>query len=633
MIRQGSLFALLCLLSVGALSSACGSNSPKGSAAAGTSGAPGQVTSQGGNAGESTSVASSGTAGTNPAGTIGATGGSPSGVGGLTGAVAGSGGDATAQGGVGADAGPIDDGSMVQDSPTAYAWNSRTGILNVDYGSYLSKQDVVYSQPNNNPLYGLTVGNGRVGAMVWSENGLTLQVGGVDLAEQSTFGAGLVNFQTTPALSEASFEQRLQLYNGELITHYGAGSVVTIMGAPNSETLGIHVEDPRTDVTSITLELSLWDVSTLSNTAAAPDLDTWKTVTSFAEPTAAGLSRGQTDAKHFGYTLAATVEGAPFTTQSIANDRVRLTITPSPSYTIWFTASSRLNAPNNDSVAAAHSALTDASTSGYPGVLQQYQDFWHDFWGKSFVQFSDPSGDTDYAENFYYLSTYVIAAGGFGNYPFHFINGVFRATHDDTKWSNAYWYWNQRDVYHSFLASNHADLVSVFNNLYSRNADRLRTDTQTRYGAQGIWVPETMGFDGNADGTVGSDYTKGILSTGTEAALNMYDQYRYTGDEAYLATTAYPFMRDVASFYVSRFTHDAGSDTYFMGNSNSHETYWQVKNAITDLASVRRLFPIVIAVSQKLGLDEATRPQWQALLDKVVPYPSDGSVYLPHEPP
>ena len=70
----------------------------------------------------------------------------------------------------------------------------------------------------------------------------------------------------------------------------------------------------------------------------------------------------------------------------------------------------------------------------------------------------------------------MIAAGGYGNYPVHFINGVFRATQDNSKWSNGYWYWNQRDVYNSFSSSNHPELMRTFNNLYARNysADRGR---------------------------------------------------------------------------------------------------------------------------------------------------------------
>ena len=146
------------------------------------------------------------------------------------------------------------------------------------------------------------------------------------------------------------------------------------------------------------------------------------------------------------------------------------------------------------------------------------------------MQYSGGSGDADYLENVYYLATYMIAAGGYGNYPLHFINGVFRATQDNSKWSNGYWYWNQRDVYNSFYASNHADLMAAFNRLYSRNYNALKAYTQTRYGIDSLWVPETMGWDGNARGTVNSDYVNDLYSTGTEAAYNMYLYYRYTND-------------------------------------------------------------------------------------------------------
>ena len=223
----------------------------------------------------------------------------------------------------------------------------------------------------------------------------------------------------------------------------------------------------------------------------------------------------------------------------------------------------------------------------------------------------------------------MIAAGAYGNYPFHFINGVERATADNTKWSNGYWYWNQRDVYNSFLASNHPDMLNVFNNLYSRNFNALKAFTMSRFGIDGLWVPETMGWDGNANGN--SQYTNDIFSTGTEAARNMYAQFTYTGDMTYLMNTAYPFMREIAKFYVKKFTKDAGSGKYVMTSSNSHETYWGVRNAITDLAAVRSMFPAVISASQTLGLDADLRAQWQDLLSNLVAYPTDGKNYLPYE--
>ncbi|KUJ56911.1 hypothetical protein ADL25_04810 [Streptomyces sp. NRRL F-5122] len=50
-------------------------------------------------------------------------------------------------------------------APTDAAFDSATGALNVDRAAYLSKHDLVYNRPTTNPLHGLTVGNGRTGAM------------------------------------------------------------------------------------------------------------------------------------------------------------------------------------------------------------------------------------------------------------------------------------------------------------------------------------------------------------------------------------------------------------------------------------------------------------------------------------
>jgi len=524
--------------------------------------------------------------------------------------------------------------------PTSHSFNAATGMMNVDYASYLSKHDVVYNAPNTDPKSGLAVGNGRVGGMVWdAPNGLTMQVQGVDASQEGFASQGLVNLSSNPGLNTgySAFQQRLNLYDGTLTTKYDANRTVTILGSPNSEVMGIRVEDGRSGVSSVALDLSLWDVGGFGG-GDVPDIQTWRTVSTFADSTVAGLSRGQTDANKFGYTLAATVEGASFTTQTVDARKVRLNITPSSSYTIWIAVSSRLNAPGNDSVTQAKNALNAVKNVGYSTTLNNYKNWWHDFWARSFVQYAGTSGDAEYMENIYYLATYMIGAGGFGNYPFHFINGVFSAVRDDdsSKWSNAYWYWNQRDVYNSFLASNHADMMGTFNNLYSRNYSALKAYTMTRYGIDGIWVPETMGWNGSAAGTIGSDFVNDTMSTGAEAALNMYAQYKYTNDSSYLANTAYPFMREVAKFYSGKLSYNNATGKYDMASSNAHETYWDVRNAITDLAAVRALFPKAIQVSQSLGADSALRSQWQNVLNNLADYPldpADPNKYFPHDPP
>jgi hypothetical protein len=639
----------LCFALSLATAAGCAAGGRSATGAAGSGAGPGAAGRGAGTAGATgaaggTSMGTAGASGANGSGTAGAVGtagggpgaggaGPAGGTGGASMGTAGAAGMGAAGDFIGA-AGTSSPGTTVVDGPTGEAFDTTRGTLNVDYAGYFAKNDLVYNKANTNPIYGLPVGNGRVGALVWSANGgLAMQVSGVDSSQQTAFGAGNVSFNTNPGLDAGSttFQQRLAFFDGTLSTTYDANRTVTILGAPSSEVIGIHVADTRAGVTSATLDLSLWDVSALGNSGNVPSLDTWKQVTTWAEAASAGLSRGQTDANNFGYSLGATVEGATFTTQAVNASTVRLTITPSASYTIWIACASRLNAANHDSVTQAKAALASTAAAGFATTSAAYTNFWHGFWGKSFIQYSNGAGDADYLENEYILSTYFIAAGAFGNYPFHFINGVERATGDMTKWSNAYWYWNQRDVYNSFLASNHADVMNVFNNMYSRNFDALKAFTMKRFGIDGLWVPETMGWNGNADGN--TQYTNDIFSTATEAARNMFAQFSYTGDLDYLKNTAYPFMREVAKFYVKKFTKDAGSGKYVMTSSNAHETYWGVPNAITDLAAVRSLFPAVISTSMTLGLDADLRPQWQDLLTNLVAYPTDGTHYLPHQPP
>jgi len=529
-----------------------------------------------------------------------------------------------------------------------HSFDQTKGVLSVDYGRYLSKHDIVFNKPITDPKNALTVGNGRVGAMVWNAKGITMQVTGVDASEESCFSEGWLNLSTLPGMDSnyTTFQQYLCLYDGTITTRYDNNRTVTIFGSPNSEVLGIHVEDGRAGVNSVTFQVSMWDPNTQmtsnggwnSMMSDIPDVNTWRTVTSFANQNEAGISRGQTDANNFGYTLAASVEGAAFTTRQVDNRTVQLQITPSPSYTIWIACASRLNAPGNNSAAQASSLLASVKAAGYTATMVAYVNWWHAFWEKSFVQYSNAAGDADYMENYYYLADYIIASGAYGNYPFHFINGVYKSNADiGIHWSGAYWYWNQRDVYNSFLASNHADALSGFYRLYSRVLAKLKSYTMTRFTIDGAWTPETMRWDGDATWTTTSTYTDRIYTTGAEVASNMFMRVCYTNDSVFLRDTAYPSMRETAKFMAAKLSYDATARQYYMANSNAHETYWGVKNAITDLAAVRSLFPQVIQAARALNVDPTLQTRWQNIHDSLVPFKTEpyngGTRYLAYDPP
>jgi len=67
------------------------------------------------------------------------------------------------------------------------SFDQTNGVLAVDYASYLSKHAIVFNKPITDSTSGLTVGNGRVGAVVWNSNGITMQVTGWMLRSKPAF--------------------------------------------------------------------------------------------------------------------------------------------------------------------------------------------------------------------------------------------------------------------------------------------------------------------------------------------------------------------------------------------------------------------------------------------------------------
>lgn len=541
--------------------------------------------------------------------------------------------------------------------PAAGAWSATqsfdpaTGRIAVDRAAYLSKHQIAVSGAITDSSKALTVGNGRVGAMVWNANGLTMQVTGVDASPQTAFSAGRVKFNTSPSLDAggAKLEQALSLHDGNLKLRYAEGRTVTVFGIPNSEVLGIHVEDNRTDVQSATMDIGLWDPATQMTTryygsgfnsmmGDVADATTWKTIATLVEPSVAGISRGQTDANHYGYTLAATVEGATFTTSRTDGRNVRLTVAPSKSYTIYLVCASRLNATGWNSVNQAKSALSSATVKGYAANLGASLEWWHAFWERSFVQFSSTAQDADFLENYYHLATYMIACGSYAKTPMHFVNGVFRYDMDnDVHWSGAYWWWNMRNVYMGLYASNQLEALDPLLDMYRNNVPTMITATKTRFSVDGVWIPETMRWDGDAKWTTSSDFTKGVMTTAAEVALAAFDRFRYSEDSTYLKEKAYPLMKEAAKFLVAKLSYDAGKGQYSITSSHSHETYWNVPNSFVDLVAIRALLPRCVAASQALGIDTDLRSKWQDVLSKIAPLKTEtvnGQVrWLPHDPP
>ncbi len=526
---------------------------------------------------------------------------------------------------------------VTENSVNTWSWSQNTGKLAVDYEGYISQHDLVYSaMPLDGEMEGMPVANGSTGAQVWQDDGIRMQIHSVDNAPNSAFGAAKVVLSTTPALDDLQgFEQRLNLYDGYVDVKQNDGFSAEIFGVPNSEILGIHVSDSRENVQSVSFDIEMWIASDSAIKASGTaDKDAWKTVNYFENNDVVGFTKGVSEKEPFGYAFAVTVDGADFEVTKIdeLTARISITMPKNGEYTIWMNSSSRCYL-EMDNIAGAYevasytstaqdifdkatSEINEVKTLGYEDAIAESKNFWHDFWQRSFVHYDNGnSEESDYIENFYYLSLYQIGGGAYAKYQqMHFMNGVYSASKDeDIDWNDGYWHFNQRPVYHPLLATNHVDGYLSYLNFYNQIMDSMTTFTVWSFNENvnkehgfitdgvidALFTPETVRWDGYSgslalNGATGSEhynnaYVGLIFSSGMEIAENMYNAYRYSMDEDMLAEY-YEYIRRTVQFIVQWAEKDENG-VYQIDYSNALENWWKINNAVQSNAAIRSLIP------------------------------------------
>ncbi|MCP3885280.1 MAG: hypothetical protein GY700_07370, partial [Propionibacteriaceae bacterium] len=74
-----------------------------------------------------------------------------------------------------------------------------------------------------------------------------------------------------------------------------------------------------------------------------------------------------------------------------------------------------------------------------------------------------------------------------------------------------------------------------------------------------------------------------VASSGSELAVQAWWRYRYTGDNEWLRTHAYPLLRGTVEFY-RHLVKKSEDGRYHLSGTNAHEDFWGVKDGIMDLA-------------------------------------------------
>ena len=213
------------------------------------------------------------------------------------------------------------------------------------------------------------------------------------------------------------------------------------------------------------------------------------------------------------------------------------------------------------------------------------------------------------------------------------LQGVWAGTYDPPWASDFTHNGNVPSSIASLLMGNTPELMLAYTSYMEWLVPYLEINARRIFNARGIVLPSrstTTGYNNAFNPRFAGAYW---VAGAPWAAHFFYDYYLYTGDRAFLAGHALPFMEKAAAFFED-YLYEGPDGKYVFSptqspentprNSNSQSTL----NATMDVAAAKELLESTIAASRELGVNGAKIPVWEKMLARMPEYAvnEDGAI-------
>lgn len=563
-------------------------------------------------------------------------------------------------------------------------------LQDVDREKLVSRADLTYSKPVSKSEEGMPVGNGVMGSLVWTTpSALHFQLNRVDVFANNSAsdnfyerhtdycgGVGFVDIEMIDDSREVftgdTYRQHLACYDG-LTTIDGKGVTAAVTAWQEQDVMAIRITDTRSSPLPIQTHLRALrlPITRRGDHQAI----------SVVNVTGNRIVLTQTFREgdfYCGSAVVVEMTGREGRAGVDNTSMVTLLATVGNTDLTILMASAASFDPAEDLVAAACRKLDAAKAIGFDGIRKSNRQWWQRFWKKSFIHLHSADLEADTVELHYTYYLYVMASSSRGKYPVKFNGMLWTTGGDERKWGNLYWGANQSCLYNALLQTNHLELMDPMFNMYSTAFNTFQTAARQQWGSKGIYIPETVAFDGLAplpddiaaemrdlylmkkpwtersQKFTGFAYTKmpflsrwnwkkdegwkngtwhtsdkgggpfghvtHIFSRGAKIAFQYWLKYEHTQDTAWLRREAYPMLKGVAEFYRN-FPHvkKENDGKYHIYDINDNESVWGGHNTVEEIASMHGILPVAIRASEILKVDADLRTSWREFLDNLSP--------------
>ena len=522
-------------------------------------------------------------------------------------------------------------------------FNPRSGSWEIEWPGRISRHDLVYLSPPEDPLQGVPLGNGDMGVLAWCEGSrLVMAVNKCDLWDDVPMGrfhnwkpeeeersttlrhAGRIIIDFTAPIFDlfyiSRFSARLDLAEAmlrmEVAGPFGSVELEMFVSREKGSLCG-RAACRLTEDFPLTVIVERYGSRTFSHwyslvnrdpaiglagTEAAADKNGAYVTHELSTGTfALGCSITETCG------LSAVYDRKHSHCASIALHGAEGGRGKEKAFSFIVSATSPGRGP---AVAAVKQKIEQASARGWSRLLESHRSEWKAFWMRSLMECGD-----DYLDNLWHLTMYYARSSQGGPSPGRFINGLWTWNRDVQNW-NFYFHWNQQELYWPLNAAGHHDLVEGYLRYRFDSLPHAREDAREAFHAKGAVIADVADRRGcNSAGELGNH------TPVAQIAMEFYRQYRYTGDERFLREMALPFILEAARFFESLF--EKGTDgMYHAREGTGYEGWIKLADGITELVYARVLFETAIRCLTLVGGHDSSAVRWREILAKLVPLPT-----------
>lgn len=286
-------------------------------------------------------------------------------------------------------------------------------------------------------------------------------------------------------------------------------------------------------------------------------------------------------------------------------------LTPGRSVTIVVAVDSLFK--HEDYLARAQRWAADLDHDSLPGLRRSHEQWWADYWDRSWVRIGDPV-----LEKAYYQSLYSMgAASRDPEFP-PAIFGTWVTT-DSPHWSGDYHLnYNHMAPFYGLYSSNRIEQADPQDAPILDFMDRARDYASRFLKTRGLLYPVGIGPKGfSAKIQEPKEFGHhgwfwGQKSNGAYCLVNMARRWRCTYDPNY-GRKVYPLVREVVDFWEDNLAFVDGR--YMVYNDSVHEGSGDDVNPILTLGLLRNTFDLALDMSRELDVDADRRKMWRHILD------------------